>query len=798
MLVPYSWLREFVEIDAPPRELAHRLTMAGLEVEGLEEGLPCLERVVVARVVETAPHPSREGLRVCKVEAGGEPIQVVCGAPNVRPGLLTALALPGAELVGGTVRSCAVHGVESQGMLCSAAELLLGDDNSGILDLANGEPGAPLARAAGLEEWIFEIGITPNRSDCLSVLGVAREAATLYHRPLIPPKTGPMAWGDGGFPVTIEAPDLCRRYCAAVIRGVEVGPSPVWLQQRLHAAGIRPINNVVDVTNYVMVELGQPLHAFDLETLQGGRIVVRRAREGEVITTLDGRERRLSPSMLVIADARRPVAVAGVMGGGETEVTQATTSILLESAWFTPAQIRRTAKGLKLPTEASYRFERGIDPEMTPRALARAAELMAELTGGSVETPWTDCYPEPWTPRRVSVRPERIEALLGAPCPREEVRSIFTSLGFVVEEKGDGPLELTVPSWRWDVGQEADLVEEVARIKGYDSIPTTIPRAACHQEGPDNSAWFERKLKTLAASLGLREVISYSFVAPRELEALGLREGDHRCSWVRLQNPLTEEQSVMRTHLLPGLLQVVSRNIARRSPSLRLFELGRVFLERGGHELPLEETRLAALVTGRRFPLSWAWPQEDVDLFDIKGVVEVLLHRLGIEGVSFRPSTPDDPYYLPGASAEVRVGDLLVGTVGAVSPKVLEAWEIEQEVFACDLSVERLLGLYRPIPRFRPLPEFPAMERDIAVVVDDGVKAGEIEAHIAASSTPFLEEFRIFDCYRGRPIPPGKKSIAIRFRYRAQDRTLTEEELAPVHQGLVDSILSTFRGVLRG
>ncbi len=797
MLVPYSWLKEFIEIEASPKELAHRLTMAGLEVEGLERGLPCLQDVVVARVVQVEPHPSREGLAVCTVDRGQGELQVVCGAPNLRPGMATALALPGAELVGGVVKAATIHGVESNGMLCSERELLLGEDHSGIMELSDGEAGQPLAEALELDEWIFEIGITPNRSDCLSILGVAREAATLYQKDLGPVPGADPVFGEGGFSVAIEAPELCRRYCGAVIKGIEVRPSPVWLQRRLHAAGIRPINNIVDATNYVMLELGQPLHAFDLDTLRGGRIVVRLARDGEEITTLDGRHRTLTSSMLVIADGERPVAVAGVMGGAETEVTDGTRNILLESAWFTPGQIRRTAKALKLPTEASYRFERGIDPEMTPKALARAVELIAELAGGTVEKPWTDCYPSPWRPRHVEADPARIESLLGAPCSVDEISSICRSLGFQVLKEGEERLRLQVPSWRWDISEEADIVEEVARIKGYDSLPTTIPKAPCWEKGPANGAWFERKLKGLMSGLGLNEIIYYSFISPKEIKAMGFRGDDPRRSFVRLKNPLTEEQSVMRTHLLPSLLGAVSRNIAHRSNSLRLFELGKVFLEQEDGALPREETRLSCVMTGSRFPLSWAWPQVDVDLFDLKGVVETLLRRLGVEGWLFRLSTPDDPYYLPGSSTEILVGDSTIGTMGAVSPQVLKGWDIEQELFCCDLSVERLMELYRSVPTFRPLPEYPAMERDVAMVVDDSVEAGAIYLHIAEARPRFLEEYVIFDCYRGKPIPKGKKSIAIRLRYRANDRTLTEEELAPIHEKLVNSLLSAFHGELR-
>ncbi len=784
-------------MDVPPDELAHRLTMAGLEVEGLEHGLPCLERVIAARIVSVKPHHNKDGVYICSVDTGGETCQVVCGAPNVKEGMLTALALPGAELPGGSVKETTVYGEASQGMLCSEAELLLGEDASGIMELEGGEPGAPLAKAMDMKEWVLEIGITPNRSDCLSILGVAREAAALLHKPLKSTDNKNYGFGQDGFQVEIKAPELCRRYCAAVVRGVAVGPSPLWLRQRLHAAGIRSINNIVDATNYVMLELGQPLHAFDLDTLRGPRIVVRTAKEGEEITTLDGKRRALSASMLVIADNERPVAVAGVMGGAETEVTEGTVNILLESAWFTPSQIRRTAKALKLPTDASYRFERGIDPEMTPLALARVVQLIEELAGGRAEYPWTDAYPLPHKARRVAARTRRISRLLGMDVAPGEARSIFESLGFRPLSVEDDLMELEVPSWRWDVEEEIDLVEEVARIKGFDTIPSTVPKAACWEKGPENDSEFQSKVKRLLASFGMDEAISYSFLSPRDIACLALPDSDPRGRFVKIKNPLTEEQSVMRTHLLPSLLGAVQRNISRRNIGLRLFEMGKVFLEQDSGGLPLEETRVAGVVTGPRFATSWAWPDQDSDLFDLKGVVEGLLQRLGAEEAGFELGTPNDPYYLPGSSVRITVSGEEVGTLGAVAPAVLKHWDIDQEVFAFDLSLERLAKIYRPVPRFVPLPEFPAIERDAALVMDDSVLAGDVVSYIRENKTEYLEEFTIFDIYRGKPIPKGRKSMAIRFRYRALDRTLTDEEIAPLHEALVGLLIKRFNAELR-
>ncbi len=799
MLILTSWLKEFVPFECPVTELAHELTMAGLEVEGIESAWKGIEKVIAVRIVSCASHPSEKHLRICSIDTGASEVTVVCGAPNVKEGKIAALALPGTVLPdGNVVKEALVHDVRSRGMLCSAAELGIGDDASGIMYLNDDiRPGTPVIEVLGLEDQVLELGITPNRPDCLSVLGVAREVAALQDLsltlPFKPSVSQPEKLSDV-VSITIEDSELCGRYVGAIIRGVKVGPAPSWITSRLAASGIRPINNIVDVTNYVMLETGQPLHAFDLNLLDGKAIVVRCAKKGEKLTTLDGKERELQEDMLAICDASKPVAVAGVMGGANSEVSESTVDILLESAWFQPSQVRRTARRLKLSTEASYRFERGVDPSGTLRAMHRASELIFQTAGGTLEA-WRDECPKEFVPARVTLRTERAARLIGADITADRMDRYLSRLSFETAREDDR-IKTVVPLFRPDITEEIDLVEEIARMHGFDNIPTTAPVASIITEELESYRDIESRVRQILASSGVNEIISYSFTSPADITALGFAQDDPRLKMVRVQNPLTEDQSVMRTSLVPSMLRTVSRNMARRNLDLRLFETGTVFFDQGHEKQPREEKRLACVITGKRLPESWAWPDETCDFFDLKGILEELLESLGID-YEVKPQATDAPFYIGGSSISILSGNTLIGTAGEIMPQVLKKFDISVPVYLFDLGLDEMLSSADFNRQFKKLPRYPSLELDIAIVLNDSVRAADIISFIREHAPALMEDVRIFDVYSGKPIPQGKKSIAVRFVYRAEDHTLTDHEVNAFHQPLVDDILREFQAELR-
>ncbi|MDA8161708.1 MAG: phenylalanine--tRNA ligase subunit beta [Desulfobacteraceae bacterium] len=654
------------------------------------------------------------------------------------------------------------------------------------------------------KDFVLDISITPNRPDCLSVLGIAREVAAIYGLPLTDPfdesgASGFVRQGAAGLGIAIEAPESCPRYTAAILDGVNIGPSPDWLKVRLEAGGIRPINNVVDVTNYVLLERGQPLHAFDLDRLNGPRVIVRNARQAESLVTIDGRQRHLASEMLVIADEDGPVAVAGVIGGEDTEVGAHTRRILLESAYFIPSQVRRTAKALKISTEASYRFERGTDPQGVISALKRAAVLILDIAGAR-SAEFKDVYPCPAGGRTIGLRPARVERLLGVAIGGAHIVAMLKTLGLLLEREAEGCLYFSIPSYRHDLVEEADLIEEVARLYGYGNIASTIPEAGIavdiegYRQPPHDRA------RRILVSQGMSEIISYSFLSDKEISRLGLNVSDPRSSMVRLKNPLSEDLAVMRTSLLPQLFGAVARNQSQRNMDQRLFEIGAVFLGKGAGLLPDEECRVAAVLSGARNQASWAWSVEPVDVFDIKGVMEELLKGFFINRWTLEPGTPGDPFYLSGASARIvdagGAGEL--GTFGEVAPDILAEWGIEGRLFAFDLSVDRLDKAASSRPQFMPLPRFPAVERDVALIISDSIPARDVLDFVRGCGPEFLEDVEIFDVYAGSPIPKGSKSLGLRLRYRAAERTLSEEEVSGPHDGLVGLALKRFDASLRG
>jgi phenylalanyl-tRNA synthetase beta chain len=723
---------------------------------------------------------------------------VVCGAPNVRAGVRAAFAPPGATLPGGrAVAVATIRGVASEGMLCSEAEIGAGDEAGGILLLGADAPvGADLGSHLGLDDAILEVEVTPNRPDCLSILGVARELAALTGSRLRPPDCAVRedpGLTTAGWRVTIEDPELCPRYAARLITDVTVGPSPAWLAQRLRAADLRPINNVVDVTNYVLWELGHPLHAFDGDLLSGRHVVIRRARPGEAVVTLDGQSRSLAETTLVIADAERAVAVAGVMGGANTEVRDSTRTVLLESAYFAPASIRRTAKALGLSTEASYRFERGADIEGLRDALDRAARLIAELGGGRVATGVLDAYPAPRRPVAVPLRLERIQRVVGACPPRPVVADILRGLGFPATERNDA-FEVVVPAFRRDVAIEDDLVEEIARVWGYDRIPSTLPSGALAlTRRPRHLVSLDAARRSLAAA-GYQEAVSLSLVDPAHLRHLGLQPEDPRV--VRLQNPLAADRSVLRPTLLLGLLEALAANVRRQTPDVRLFEIGRVFEGRGPGELPREDTRVAVALTGLRVPRAWYAPRARGDVYDVKGAVEGLVEALGRGEVAVAPVAA--PYLEDGRAATVLVQGTPVGVLGELHPDVQRAFDLPAPVYVTEVSLDALEALPSRTAQHRSLARHPGVLRDLAVVVPVGVASADISRAIEAIRPPALRRVSLFDVYEGPQVGSGRKSLAYSLLYQADDRTLTDAEVNGAHAHVVERLRAKLGAEVRG
>jgi phenylalanyl-tRNA synthetase beta chain len=677
-------------------------------------------------------------------------------------------------------------------MLCSEKELGLAEDSEGIMILPKDAPlGVPLFEALGLKDTIFEIGLTPNRADCLSVIGIAREIAAKLGKKVKYPGhdvvEGDMSINEIAS-VVIDDPELCPRYAARYIADCTIGPSPGWLVKRLNAVGVRTINNVVDVTNYVLMEYGHPLHAFDFDLLSEGRIIVRRAADGEIFKTLDGQERRLKGSDLTIRDGKEAVALAGIMGGENSEISDKTMNILLESAYFNPVAIRRTSKRLGLHTEASHRFERGADINILLRALNRAASLIGEIAGGKVAGGVIDAYPRKFEPVTIKFRQERAHKILGITLPVEEIIRLFHNLEFVCDVQEPGIINVSVPSFRVDLEREIDLVEELARIVGYEKIPATMPKIRIFSDRPTAHQRLERKVKDLLVAYGLSEVINYSFISPASYDKILLDENDFRRNSVKILNPLTEEQSVLRTTLLPGLLETVAGNYSFRNMNLQIFEMRRVYLPKKDKELPDEPLFVSAYLTGKRYPESWNQPTEEVDFYDAKGIVENIFDELGIYGVSYNNSAQDS-FYHPGKACTIyREGNIL-GSIGEIHPTVLENYCLERPGYYFELDFEKLVAASsEKISAVTPS-RFPDTFRDIAMLVKDETEAATVLETIASTKIKELEGVELFDLYKGANIPLGEKSLAVRVRYRSYEKTLTDDEINGMHKRVIDNLV---------
>jgi phenylalanyl-tRNA synthetase beta chain len=808
MRVSFNWLKTLVEIPVSPYELAERMTLSGVAVENIEDPGKDISNVVAARIEKIDRHPDADKLVVCTVEAGqGMSLQIVTGAPNVYEGQIVALALVGATLPGGIkISKSKLRGMESYGMLCSGQELgidvknLPEDQQYGILDLS-GEtvPGQDIKPLLGLDDTILELELTPNRSDCLSMIGVAREVAAVLgtdlHLPEIRVEESSETI-DGRVTVKIADPALCRRYAARLIKNVKIGPSPLWMRLRLQAAGIRPINNVVDVTNYVLMELGQPLHAFDADKLSSGEIniLVRTAKPGEKMNSLDGVERELDDGMLVITDGENPAAIAGVMGGLESEVTDDTRTILLESANFAGSGIRRTSKKLALRSESSIRFEKGVDINICIPAIQRAAQLIREMGAGEVVKGIEDNYPAPIEGKVIVLRPDRVAQILGVEVPREEIARVLQTLRFPYLEKGTD-FEVSVPTARGDITIEIDLIEEVARLFGYNRIPTTLPSGAAVQGGRSGDRYLAGLTREIMLNCGLTEVITMSFINPRAYDAILLPGDSPLRDSVVVQNPLSEDQRVLRTTLIPGVLETLSRNAARRNKDAAVFEIGHAFYPVAGQELPIEELTLAGAMTGS-LPGGWNNRAEGMDFFYAKGVIETLLAAFDIRDAEFIPVN-DNPILHPGRAAEIRVKGAVLGFVGEISPRVQENYRLTERVYVFRVNLSALFPLVNLVKKYRQLPKYPAVDRDMALLVRQETAAGELLRVIAEAGGELLKEVKLFDLYQGERLPAGHKSLAYSLRFQAPDRTLTDEEVNAVFDKICASLKDKVGAELR-
>jgi phenylalanyl-tRNA synthetase beta chain len=827
MRVPLSWLEEYVDIVLPLPELTERLTLAGLEVAAVEHIGADWEpdKIVVGEIVEICAHPNADRLTIAVVDHGfAEPQRVVTGAANLRigdHGQKVAFAREGARLIDGyseelryvTLKPAKIRGIVSAGMVCSEKELGLSDEHEGILILDDDAPvGMPLRGYLG--ETILDIDLTPNLGRCLSIIGIAREVAALTGQPLKMAEPTMKAEGApvaGQVEIVIDDPDLCARYSATLIRGVRIGPSPLWMRQRLRAAGMRPIDCIVDITNYVMLEWGQPLHAFDYDKLRGRKageaplIVVRRAKPGEQLTTLDGVERQLEPDMLLICDGGGPVAIAGVMGGLETEIGASTTNVLLESANFDNLNNRRTSQMLKLPSEASLRFGRGLAPETTVIAARRASEYMRQLADGVIAQGIADAYAVKSTLKTIDLAPGEVERLLGIKVSRKRIVQILESLGFSCEPgRRSAPIRVTVPYYRLDVSIPADLVEEVARIIGYDKIPDALLSDELPPQRRNLALEGEQRVRDVLAGSGLAEVITYSLTNLESVAKLDpMRAAVDPAAYVRIANPLTAEREYMRRTLRNSLLEALRDNL-RYTGRVAIFEIARVYLTQEGQELPEEPRRLGIVMSGPRRPVSWAGATDELlDFYDLKGIVETLLDRLRLTDCTF--AATEHPTFQSGRVAKLLVhsggegpGAVEIGVLGEVHPLVLESFGLPaQQVCLAELDLEALLAQVPPVHRYRPLSRFPEVTRDLALVVNEGLAAEQVRETIARAGGKLLHKIELFDVYRGKQIPVGKKSLAYALTYQAPDRTLTDKEVDRLQERIQNRLQKELGATLR-
>ena len=802
MLVSLKWLKDYININITAEELADKLTMAGLEVDEIKTIRPLFSGVVTAKILSVKPHPAADKLSLCDVTDGAKTYRVVCGAKNIKAGNVVPLAKVGANIPGGhTIKSSVLRGEKSDGMLCSEAELETGDNSSGIWQLPeNLTLGESLENALDLNDTVLDVSITPNRSDCLSMIGIAREVAAITGGKIkIPVGRIHESLKEISLlaSVAIIDADLCPRYSARLLKNVKVGSSPAWMKTRLEAAGFRSINNVVDVTNFVMLEMGQPLHAFDFRFLEKGKIVVRKSKDGEEFTSLDGKTRKLPADTLLICDGIKPVAIGGIMGGLNSEVKDDTQVVFLESAYFNPVSIRRSARKLAMPTDASFRFERGVDPEGVIIALNRAAQLIADISGGNICKNCIDEYPHKILPvKDITLRLSRICQLTGTVIEAREVIKILQGLGMIVGKAGKDNFLVTPPSFRIDIKREIDLIEEVIRIYGYDRIPVKLPNVAVIQMASNPRMDLEEKIRQILTGTGYTEVVNYSFVNPESVDYLCLPENDERRRLVRIKNPLVEDQSVMRTTMVFGLLDTMKKNNNNGLFDLKIFEMGCIFINRKTDELPEEKNMLACLLTGATTDNLWG-NKVNADFYDLKGCLENIFYDFKLTKCSYSSSI-SEPFLHPGKSCGIYIGEVSAGYMGQVHPDVLERMGLKNNAYVLEINLDILANQVGNVISYKEISKFPAVTRDVAFLIPTEMETNHMVDIVLHQSEELLENVLIFDIYTGKGIADGIKSMGLRFSYRAPDRTLTDVEVNNIHDKIVQNTIGLSGAKIRG
>lgn len=800
MRLSYNWLSEFIDIPWPAEELAEKLATSGTDIENIETIGADLDGVVVGQIKLIEQHPNADKLTVCRVDVGTEELEIVCGAKNMKVGDKVPVATVGTKLPGGMViKKTMLRGVESSGMMCSKVELGLGEEASGLMILSDDVvPGTAFSELYGQADTIINCEITPNRPDCMSMVGMAREVAALCGNELRLPDFSPI--GEAGMVddiVTIEVEDtgLCPRYVAKVIEGVTIGPSPQWLQEKVMKAGFRPINNIVDVTNFITAELGQPLHAFDYDQIVERKIIVRKAHQHEMLETLDDTVRRLEEGMLLITDPSGPIALAGVMGGASSEVSNDTTTVLLESAFFNPVSISRTSRKLGLISEASMRFERGVDPGMCKKACERAMRLIKEVAGGTVLNGAVDACAHEICPKEVELRGSRLNAFLGTKMSDIEISDILQRLELETSVSESGNIAVRIPTFRFDLDREIDLIEEVARIFGYNEIVSTLPVSSANRGRRTNEQMLTKTIKETLAHMGLDEAVTYSFIDRKDVSATGITPGDLDESLISLENPISEDMAVLRPTLLIGLLRALSHNHSHDIFDAGLFELGRVFLPLEGHILPNEETRIGLILSGNKRTRSWATQPGPVDFYTAKGFVQTILEVSKTAIPVFEESNLC--YMHPKRQAKVVLDNLDIGVFGELHPIVADEFGLSTPVVLLELSIDQIHKAKKIQPVFNAVTKLPGIAIDLAVLVDDSVLAQDMIDCIKSHGQELLKQVEVFDVYTGHQIEAGKKSIAFSMFLQAKDRTLTDEDSQKVRESVIEGLKARFGVTVR-
>lgn len=811
MQVSIKWLKDYIDFTETPEQLADKLTMAGIPVENVVDPGEGLEKVVTGRIEKLEPHQNSDHLQICTMNVGlAENIIIVTGAQNVAEGQVVPVAMVGAHLPNGMkISKGKLRGVASNGMLCSAQELKLDleklpeEQKTGIFILPSDTPvGIPAKDVLGLNDVVLEFELTANRADCFSVFGLVREIAAITgnkpHFPEIKVNEDDNTKLNDIFSVEIADPDLCSRFSTRMLKNVKIGPSPEWMQQRLEGAGIRSINNVVDVTNFVMIELGHPMHAYDYDKITGKKLIARRAIEGEELHTLDDTSRKAKGEMLVIADSEKAAGLAGIMGGFETEITDTTTTVVLESADFYGPCIRRTARACGLSSEASGRFERGVDSETTIKALDRAAQLLQEMGACTVCEGIVDVYPNPKQANYVTFTPEQINNHLGTNIAKDVMLNIITSVGFDVTKDENDEITVKVPSWRNDVTCMADISEEIARLHGFDKIKSTLPNGVSMQGTQSAKQTFIDKVKASLSSQGLYETISFALTNEETFNKLNIPQDSPLRKAVPIMNPLSDEYPLVRTTLLSSIFDNLARNLARKNDDVALFEVGSVFFPKAlpVTELPDEVVKIAGAITGRRNAQGWNQANDMVDFYDAKGIIEELLADLRVTRYTVEAGTHYAMH--PGKTALFKKGRDVIATVGEVHPAVLSAYGITKPVYIFELDATTVMKYMAKDLKYKALPKYPATSRDLAMLVDVDVNAADIEKAMTKAASQNLTQITLFDVYTGKQVEEGKKSLAFSLTFQSNDKTLTDAEIDPAIEKIVAKLQKDFNANLRG